>query len=221
MEPELIPQLIAEIALADPRIRRTDEMEQVAQIGMWAGILADVPYDDAIRFVHEHYATSQWPILPANIATRWQATVRDRMERHTGTFEPTAHPELDPDDITGYQAALLAERQAVVRGQQPPTELAAITSGPAAEEVERRMAALGSYMPPSVRDALAPCRPAAAARVTAIREGRPDALAVPCPVETCRAVAKAPCTAPRRGGGRRNLGNPHPSRIDAAEGAAA
>jgi len=221
MEPELIPQLIAEIALADPRIRRNDEMEQVAQIGMWAGILADVPYDDAIRFVHEHYATSQWPILPANIATRWQAVVRDRMTRHVGTFEPTAHPELDPDDEAGYRRALAAERQAVALGQQPPTELAAITAGPAAEEVERRMAALGDYMPRTVRDALAPYRPAAAARVEAIREGKPDALAVACPVETCRATAKAPCTAPRRGGGRRTLGNPHPSRLDAAEGAAA
>lgn len=221
MEPELIPQLIAEIALADPRIRRTDEMEQIAQIGMWAGILADVPYDDAIRFVHEHYATSQWPILPANIATRWAATVRDRMTRHIGTFEPTAHPELDPDDEAGYRAALAAERQAVARGQQPPTELTAITAGPAAEEVERRMAALGSYMPPSVRDTLAAYRPAAAARVAAIRAGQPDALAVACPVETCRAATKMPCTRPGKGGRRHNLGQPHPSRIDAAAEAAA
>ena len=221
MNPDQIPQLIAQIALADPRIRRDDPTEQRAQILMWAGILADVPYNDAIRFVHEHYATSQWPILPANIATRWQAVVRDRMTRHVGTFEPTAHPELDPDDEAGYRRALAAERQAVALGQQPPTELAAITAGPAAEEVERRLAALGTYMPPTVRDALAPYRPAAAERTTAIREGRPDALAVPCPVETCRATAKDSCTRPGKGGRRHRLANPHPSRLDAATGAAA
>lgn len=219
MEPELIPQLIAEIALADPRIRRTDEMEQVAQIGMWAGILADVPYEYAVTAVHHHYARSQWPILPANIATLWAATVRDRMNRHVGTFEPTAHPELDPDDEAGYRRALAAERQAVALGQQPPTELAAITAGPAAEEVERRLAALGTYMPPAVRDQLAVYRPAAAARTTAIREGRPDALAVACPVETCRSAAKAPCTRPGKGG-RHRLNQPHPSRLDAAGAAA-
>lgn len=221
MEAEQIPQLIAEIALADPRVRREDKTERRAQILMWAGILADVPYNDAIRYVHEHYATSQWPILPANIATRWAATVRDRLTRHTGTFEPTAHPELDPDDEAGYRQALAAERQAVALGQQQPTPLAAITAGPAAEEVTRRLAALGDYMPPSVRDALADYRPAAAARVAAIREGRPDALAVACPVETCRSSAKQPCTRPGKGGRRHRLAQPHPSRIDAAEGTAA
>ncbi|ROQ69204.1 hypothetical protein EDD93_3701 [Streptomyces sp. 840.1] len=220
MNPDQIPQLIAQIALADPRIRRDDPTEQRAQILMWAGILADVPYEYAVTAVHQHYATSQWPILPANIATRWAATVRDRLTRHTGTFEPTEHPELDPDDEAGYRHALAVERQAVALGQQAPTPLAAITSGPAAEEVTRRLAALGDYLPTSVRDALADCRPAAAARATAIRAGRPDALAVPCPVETCRAAAKESCTRPGKGGRRHRLGQPHPSRTDAAGAAA-
>lgn len=220
MEPDRIPELIAQVALADPRVRREDRIERRAQALMWAGILADVPYDYALEAVHQHYATSKWPILPADISTRWQATVRDRMNRHTGTFEPTAHPELDPDDVAGYQAALLAERQAVVQGEQPPTELAAITAGPAAEEVERRMAALGSYMPPSVAEALSPYRPVRAERERTIRAGQPDPLAVDCPVETCRAYAGRPCTRPGKGGARHQLAaGAHPSRTDAATNA--
>lgn len=214
MDPEQIPQLIAEIALADPRIRRTDEMEQVAQISMWSGILAEVPYDFAITAVHQHYATSQWAILPANIATRWASVVRDRMNRDV---DPA--PPVDPDNETAYRTALAAHRHAVATGQEPPVEHKALTSGPAAEEVERRMAALGTYMPPSVRDTLAAYRPAAAARATAIRAGQPDALAVACPVETCRAAEKDSCTRPGKGGRRHRLNQPHPSRIDAATGA--
>lgn len=214
MDPEQIPQLIAEIALADPRIRRTDEMEQVAQISMWSGILAEVPYDFAITAVHQHYATSQWAILPANIATRWASVVRDRMNRDV---DPA--PPVDPDNETAYRTALAAHRRAVATGQEPPVEHKALTSGPAAEEVERRMAALGTYMPPSVRDTLAAYRPAAAARATAIRAGQPDALAVACPVETCRAAEKDSCTRPGKGGRRHRLNQPHPSRIDAATGA--
>ncbi|MEV5261777.1 hypothetical protein AB0L02_27520 [Streptomyces anulatus] len=211
MDPELIPQLIAEIALADPRIRRSDEMEQVAQISMWAGILAEVPYDFAVSAVHQHYATSQWAILPANIATRWQAVVRDRMQRDV---DPA--PPVDPDNESAYRHALAAHRRAVATGQQPPVEHKALTSGPAAEEVQRRLAALGDYLPTSVREALAPYRPAAARRIATIREGRPDALAVACPVETCRAAAKQPCTRPGKGQARHRLAGPHPSRTDAA-----
>ncbi|MGW2837350.1 zinc finger domain-containing protein [Streptomyces sp. NPDC001493] len=210
MEPEQIPQLIAEIALADSRIRRTDEMEQVAQISMWAGILADVPYGFAVTAVHKHYATSQWPILPANIATRWQAVVRDRMARDV---DPA--PPVDPDNESAYRHALAARRRAVATGQVRPVEQKMLT-GPAAEDVQRRMAELGDYLPTSVREALAPYRPAAAARIVAIRTGQPDAYAVPCPVETCRADVRFPCTSTRRNGGRRTLKVAHPSRVDAA-----
>jgi len=219
--PDQIPDLLKQVSYADPRILSEDPQEIAGLAGLWAVVLADVPAEFAMQAVGAHYAKSPYPIKPSDISTRWQALVHDRMSRHTGTFEPSAHPELDPDDEAGYRRALAAERRAVVMGQQPPTPLAAITAGPAAEEVERRMAALGDYMPRTVRDALAPYRPAAAARVEAIREGRPDALAIACPVETCRAATKQPCTAPRRGGGRRRLSQPHPSRLDAAEGAAA
>ena len=80
MQAEEIPQHIPQIALADSRVRREDKMERRAQIIMWAGILTDVPYDFAVQAVKQHYAQSQWPITPGDIAGPWQATVRDRDE---------------------------------------------------------------------------------------------------------------------------------------------
>ncbi|MFJ9029773.1 hypothetical protein ACIRQP_14815 [Streptomyces sp. NPDC102274] len=212
MKPSELPQLLAEIALADPRVRRTDEIERRAQILMWAGILTDVPYDYAVRAVQKHYAKSTWPILPADIATKWAATVRDRMLRDV---DPT--PPVDPDNATAYRHALAAHRRAVITGQQPVIEHQALTTGPEAAEVEARMAKLGDYLTTEARDALAAYRPAAAARASAIRAGQPDALAVACPVETCRAYAGRPCTRPGRGGTRHTLTEgAHPSRTEAA-----
>ncbi|MGW3164794.1 zinc finger domain-containing protein [Streptomyces sp. NPDC001142] len=204
MEPEQIPQLIAEIALADPRVKREDKTERRAQAFMWAGILADVPYDYAVTAAHQHYAKSTWPILPADIATRWAATVRDRM-RHD--VDPA--PPVDPDNEAAYRHALAARRRAVATGQQPPAEHKMLTSGPAAAEVEHRMAELGGYMPPSVREALAQNQPEA-------RRTPYLGLAVPCP--HCRAAAGQRCTIPASG---RRMPHPHPSRVDAAQGAAA
>lgn len=214
MKPAEIPQLLAQIALADPRVRREDPIEMRAQIHMWAGILADVPADFALKAAQEHYAKSTWPILPAEIATRWQTLVRERMNRDIGTFEP--RPDLDPDDVPGYLAALRQQRQAVVHGQTPPAEVRAITAGPAAAEAARRVAALGDYLTTETRQALAPYRPVAAARLEAATEGRPDPLTVACPVETCRAPAGQPCQRPTRRGGRHRLQHPHPTRTESA-----
>jgi hypothetical protein len=222
MEPEQIPQLIAQIALADPRVRREDKTERRAQIVMWAGILAEVPYDFALQAAQAHYATSTWPILPAEIATRWTATVRDRMNRHNGTFEPIEHPELDPDDVDGYLAALRGERQAVIFGRIQPSAVKAITAGPAAAEAEARLQALGSYVPRHVDELLDEHRPVKAARRAAIQAGAPDALAVAC--AWCQAPAGEPCRSRRvdlKGAttSRRRRG-PHPSRLEAAQGVA-
>ncbi|MFJ2675087.1 hypothetical protein [Streptomyces sp. NPDC087525] len=212
MEPEQIPQLIAEIALADPRVKRDDRTERRAQALMWAGILAEVPYDYAVHAIQTHYAKSTWPILPADIATQWAATVRDRMNRD---IDPT--PPVDPDNEPAYRAALAAHRRAVITGQEPPVEHEALTTGPAAAEVERRMAKLGKYMPPSVAEVLQALRPARAERERTIRAGLPDALAVACPVESCRAYPGRPCTRPGRGGARHTLtAGAHPSRTEAA-----
>lgn len=211
MKPSEVPQLLAQIALADARVRRTDPIELRAQIAMWAGILAEVPYDYAIQAAQEHYTKSTWPILPADIATRWAAAVRDRMDRHNGTFEPVAHPELDPDDVPGFQRALRAERYAVATGQQAPDTTRAITAGPAAAEVEARLNALGTYVPPTVREALRDYRPDKADRERLIRSGLPDPLSVPCPHEPCRAPTGQRC---RTSG--RDRRDAHHSRTDAA-----
>ncbi|MFJ8345092.1 hypothetical protein ACIQ9J_01690 [Streptomyces sp. NPDC094153] len=218
MEPELVPQLIAQIALADPRVRREDPTERRAMILMWAGILTDVPYDFALQAAQAHYAHSQWPIVPADIAGRWQTTVRDRMNRHNGTFEPTAHPELDPDDVNGYLDALRDERQAVVHGHAAPSAVKAITAGPAAEEAARRLEQLGSYVPRQVDELLDKYRPQKAARRAAILAGQPDALSVACGY--CNAPVGQPCRINRidAAGGlaRRPRTTPHPSRVDDA-----
>jgi hypothetical protein len=218
MTPEYIPELIAKIALADPRIKREDPIERRAMIHMWAGILADVPLDFALQAAQDHYAQSQWAILPSDIASRWQSVVRDRMNRHTGTFEPNDHPELDPDDIGGYLATLRGETRAVVLGHQPPTPLAAITAGPAAAEAQRRIAQLGDYLTTETRSALAPFRPVAAAREQAAAESRPDPYSVACP--WCQAQPGDQCrrkhTRPDGEHRSRRRRNPHPSRIDLA-----
>jgi hypothetical protein len=219
MDAEEIPQLIAQIALADSRVRREDKIERRAQILMWAGILADVPYDFAIQAVKEHYSQSQWPIAPGDIASRWQAGVRDRLNRDNGTFEPHDYPDLDPDDVIGYLAALRGQRTAVAQGYRPPNDVRAITAGPAADEVTTRLRTLGSYVPRQVDEALDAHRPIKAARRAALIAGEPDALAVPC--DWCDAPAGEPCRSRRinpKGAATSNKRRttPHPSRLDEA-----
>jgi hypothetical protein len=222
MEAEEIPQLIAQIALADSRVRREDKVERRAQILMWAGILANVPYDFAVRAVQEHYSQSQWPIAPGDIASRWEGTVRDRLNRDNGTFEPNDYPDLDPDDVIGYLQALRGQRQRVAQGFQPPNTVKAITAGPAADEVTERLKTLGSYVPRQVDEALDAHRPVKAARRTALIAGQPDALSVPC--DWCQAPAGEPCRSRRvapNGGATSNKrrATPHPSRLDDARAA--
>ncbi|MFD4572065.1 hypothetical protein ACFWNK_01960 [Streptomyces sp. NPDC058417] len=213
MNPEQVPELIAKIAMADPRVRREDPVERRGQLQMWIGILADVPYDFAVQAAQQHYATSQWPITAGDIATRWQTAVRDRMAAHTQAFEPYAHPDLDPDDADGYLAALRGERQAVAHGQLPPEPVrAAITAGPAAAEAQRRIAQLGDYLTTEARTALAPLRPRASERERLLRGGHGDYLAVACPHIHCLAPAGQPC----RNRHRVARTTPHPSRVDHA-----
>lgn len=187
MNPSQIPQLLAEISLADPRVRRDDPTERRGQIKMWAGILcneADVPYDFAITAVHRHYATSQWPILPAAIATAW----RDHRRRTVDRDAERSAPPVDPDNVLDYQRALRARRQAVADGQQPPAAVAALT------------AAIGRQIP---------AQPPQDFRDRAgLRPRRPE-LAVDCP--HCHAPAGRPCYGPN---GRELRTDTHASRRD-------
>lgn len=215
MNPEDVPELIAKIGMADPRVKRTDPIERRAQLEMWIGILVEVPRDFALHAAQAHYAESQWAITAGDIATRWQAVVKDRMRRDNGTFEPTDHPGLHPDDVIGYLQALRGERQAVALGYKQPSPVKAITAGAAATEAERRIAALGDYLTTEVREQLDRFRPMAAERVRIIRSGQPDPLAVACPYEHCRADPGKPCRNARRVPRK----SPHPSRLEGTQGA--
>lgn len=139
MNPDQIPQLLKQVSYADPRMLPEDPAEVMGMAALWATVLTDVPVDFAMTAVGEHYAKSPYPIKPSDISTRWHAIVRDRMTRHTGTFEPTAHPDLDPDDIPGYQAALAAERRDIATGRTQPTPVRAITSSEVTESDVRAM----------------------------------------------------------------------------------
>lgn len=215
MTPDQIPLLLKQVSYADPRVLPDDEREVIGMAALWAEVLKDVPADYAMQAVGAHYAVSPFPIKPSDISTRWHAQVRDRMDRHTATFEPTAHPELDPDDVPGYQRALLAERQAVIHGHAEPNTVKAITAGPAAAEVEARLASMGSYVPQHVRDLLAEHRPDAVERERLIRSGLADPRSVPCPWAACRAPQGQRC---RTGGKDRR--DYHPARVEAATRAA-
>jgi hypothetical protein len=200
MTPDQIPQLLAQIALADPRVRREDPIEMRAQIHMWAGILTDVPYDAAVRYAQEHYAKSQWPILPADIAARWQTEVRDRMNRHA---DPA--PPVDPDDWQAYTEQLRAHRTAVALGHTAPVEVRQLTSGgPADGDVTATVSRIGRYMPEQFDQ----WRPNRRGRLTTTGA---DPLSVPCPWDACRAPTGQPCRI-----GRRERTTPHPSRVETA-----
>ncbi|MER5750670.1 hypothetical protein [Streptomyces sp. NPDC002088] len=220
MNRDQIPQLLKQVSYADPRLLPSDPKEVMALAALWATVLADVPADFAMNAVGEHYATSPFPIKPSDIADRWNTKVRDRLHRDNGTFEPNDFPDLDPDDVIGYLAALRGQRTAVAQGYQPPNTVKAITAGAAADEVTARLKTLGTYVPRQVDELLDAHRPIKAARRAALTAGEPDALSVPC--DWCQADIGEPCRSRRidpKGGAtsNRRRATPHPSRIDEAQ----
>lgn len=216
MTPEEIPQLLQQLSYADPRILPDDPDERRGKVAMWAAVLADVPYDFAMRTAVAHYRKSPFPIAPSEIAAPWVVESRARLGRHT---DPT--PQADPDDEAAYRAELLGTRRAVAGGRQEPAhhELAA---GPMHPDVAERLKALGSYVPRHVDEVLDAHRPVKAARRAAIQNGQPDALSVPC--GWCDAPVGEPCRfrriPPRSGAtSTRRRDTPHPSRLDDARDA--
>nr|WP_202535423.1 cell surface glycoprotein [Streptomyces sp. SID4919] len=210
--------MIAYVVRLDPRLALDDETTAAERLTQWCDLLSDVPAQaqgwDASRTARDYIARHPYRIQPSDISRPWHTHKADLIGRHTGTFEPTAHPEVDPDAETGdaYLAAMRAERHAIATGRQAPVTQRALSTGPAAAEVERRLATLGTYMPRTVRQVLAAQRPRRAERERLATAGLPDPLDVPCPWEHCLADRGDPCRnshrAPRR--------KPHPSRTDLA-----
>ncbi|WP_432160746.1 zinc finger domain-containing protein [Streptomyces sp. NRRL F-5630] len=163
MDVQEVIRLLGEISLVDDRVVKTDEAEQKAQVRMWAVALSEVPLDFAGEAVGRHYAESAWPIMPKDITARWRDTVRERLSRQVGTFEPTHHPDLDPDDKYGnaYVAALRAGRTAVMTGAEQPRELPELVGRigrtvEAAPATEGYLAAKAALFPKAQRPAGAP-----------------------------------------------------------------
>lgn len=217
-----VAALLAYVDKLDPSRAPLSPEATVERLDAWADLLADVPPRaphpegrgwDASHAVRHHIATSPYPIKASDVSRPWHAFKADILGRHVGTFEPTAHPEIDPDAETGnaYTAALLAERQAIASGAQLPTTHRALLTGPPAAEVTKRLAALGTYMPRHVEDVLAEHRPGRTERTRLARNGLPDPLAVACPWEACRASAGQRCTT--RGRSRPDF---HDARLTAA-----
>ena len=206
MSPEETLELLSQIALVDDRVVKVDHIEQRAQVTMWAVVLRDVPLAFAGEAVGAHYAASAYPIMPKDIAERWRTAVRDRLGRAVGTFEPTDHPHLDPDDVTGYVQALRADRGAVAGGDSQPVAVAEL------------MPAIGDRFGGRVAELVPANNEFRTAKETHYprreQPAGPPERAVHCPV--CGASAGKPCRL--RGSGRTMTGT-HPSRRDVYEAA--
>ncbi|WP_338676768.1 hypothetical protein V1460_30230 [Streptomyces sp. SCSIO 30461] len=211
--------LLAYIGRLDPRAIRTDQGEAADQLAQWHELLGDVPLStphgwDARIAARQHIRTSPYPILPADIGRPWEGYRRDRINRHT---DPT--PAVDPDDQAAWQAELVRARHAVATGTAEPASHRQLGSGRPDPELEARLKAIGSCIPPAVRTELAPYRPIRAAREAAVAQGRPDPLGVRCP--WCLAQAGEPCCRRRIGldgaaSGHAPRATPHPTRLDLA-----
>lgn len=200
-------ELLAQIALVDDRVVKVDPAEQRAQVAMWAAVLRDVPLTFAGEAVGRHYAESAWPIMPKDVAERWRTQVRDRLGRSTGTFEPTDHPHIDPDDETGdaYVAALRSQRRAIAGGDTEPVALRELMPAVGDRLGGGRVAELvpANETFRTVKEQRYPRRE---------RPAGPPELAVHCP--RCGASPSRPCRLPHND---RVMTGTHPSRREVWE----
>ncbi|MFE9684507.1 hypothetical protein [Streptomyces sp. NPDC006285] len=221
MDRREIAALLAYIGRLDSRTIRTDQGEARDQLAQWHELIGDVPMItphgwDARVAARQHIRTSPYQIMPADIVRPWESYRHDRLARHT---DPT--PCADPDDQAAWTAELVGTRRAVAAGIAQPAQARAITSGRNGVDprLKARLREIGSCIPPAAREALAPYRPARAAREVTIAQGLPDALSVRC--EWCKAQPGEPCRR-RRIGPDANVrittprATPHPGRLDLA-----
>ncbi|EFL21873.1 probable cell surface glycoprotein [Streptomyces himastatinicus ATCC 53653] len=219
MNRQEVAALLAYAVRLDPRTAPADQAAADETLDQWADLLADVPPTaphpagrnwDAAQVVRHHIATSPYPIKPSDVSRPWHDFRRDVVDRH---HDPV--PAVNPDDPAAYRAALVATRHAVAIGAAPAATFRELTGGTREEREQaaaERLAALGDYVPKTVRDALAPYRPRQAERERLAVEGLPDPLDVPCPYDQCHAPAGEPCLNYRRS----PRSSAHPSRLDLA-----
>ncbi|MGQ4329283.1 zinc finger domain-containing protein [Streptomyces hayashii] len=219
MDRREVAAVLAYIGRLDPRTIPAGTGEARDQIAQWQELLDDVPFAtahgwDVREAIRAHVLDSPYPMLPVDVARKWRAYRRDRLERHT---DPT--PAADPDNPAAWRTELLGTRHAVATGMAAPSSYQQLAQGPR-RDVEARLAVVGSSIPSAVRAALAPYRPARAAREAAVAAGQPDALRVPC--RWCHADKGEPCRSRRLDLDGHARGNtprtrPHPTRMDLAE----
>ncbi|MEV6589851.1 zinc finger domain-containing protein [Streptomyces acidicola] len=218
MDRREVAAVLAYIGRLDPRTIPAGTGAARDQIVQWQELLADVPFAtdhgwDVREAIRAHVLDSPYPILPGDVARKWRAYRRDRLDRHT---DPT--PTADPDNPAAWRTELLGTRHAVATGVTAPSSHRQLAQGPR-RDVEAGLAVVGSSIPPAVRAALAPYRRARAAREAAVAAGQPDALRVPC--RWCHADKGEPCRSRRLDLDGHARGNtprtkPHPSRVDLA-----
>lgn len=171
MDRREVAAVLAYIGRLDPRTVRTGTGEARDQIAQWQELLDDVPFAtdhgwDVRKAIRSHVLDSPYPILPVDIARRWRAHRRDRLDRHT---DPT--PAADPDDPAAWRAELLRSRNAVAAGIAAPSTHHQITTGGRPRDVEERLSEIGSCIPPPS----APSWPATARRAPRARPPSPRA----------------------------------------------
>lgn len=191
-----VPELLKQISYADPRVLREDPAEQRGQVAMWATVLKDVPLQFALDAVGQHYATSPFPVLPADIAAKWKAETRRRLERHIET-----PPGVDPEDEVAYRRQLRAQRNGVATGRTQIYDVKELTAGIGEMPKQKDR----PYVPDHIRRQFADTLTGWGAQ----KIQHPE-LAVACPY--CRAYVGKPCRTPTR---HRQLQDTHPSRKDA------
>src|SRR5690606_41512049 len=119
----------------------------------------------ASQLAARYIAPTPYPLKPSDIGAPWETYRAAVMNRD---HDPA--PAVDPDDWKAYRDALRGTRHAVAVGALPPAPRHAIEGRPNPvraqrdAEAARRLAALGDYVPRTVRDALADYRPHRAAR---------------------------------------------------------
>ncbi|MFE2556014.1 hypothetical protein ACFXGT_08250 [Streptomyces sp. NPDC059352] len=182
----------------------------------WAAALYDVPYDDDARAaVARYYGTPpardgerMW-LQPHHVRSGRIAIRKDRLGATLPGYLPPRELETGAEFVARRQQQIAA----VADGQVPARPIP-LAGGPA-PAVESRLEE-GGYIPRHVREVLAQEQPERAERERLMRAGFPDPRLVDCPVESCRAGVRMPCTRPGRGGTRHRLSAPHPSRVDRA-----